>query len=98
MSWAPLFTMPPQMEHKSPRHFARGFFLLNPFLLPSRLKDCICPDATRLDSHMPRASGVARDYGCRAKNSAQALMRKVITSSGVWNAYVRATEAPRSGQ
>jgi hypothetical protein len=47
---------------------------------------------------MPMAGELACGYGCRAKNSAQALMMKVITSSGAWNTYVRSQDAPRSGQ
>jgi hypothetical protein len=40
---------------------------------------------------MPLTRAVEHSYGWWAKNSAQALMRKVITSSGVWNAYVWST-------
>jgi hypothetical protein len=47
---------------------------------------------------MPMVGEVACGYGCRAKNSAQALMMKVITLSGAWNTYVRSKDAPRSGQ
>ena len=54
--------------------------------------------ATTPEGPMPPAGEVECVYDCHAKNSAQALMMKVITSSGVWNAYVRAKDPPRSGQ
>jgi hypothetical protein len=57
--------------------------ILSQFPFPDRLKDAICPDATHLDGSMPLTRAVEYSYGCWAKNSAQALMRKVITSSAV---------------
>ena len=69
--------------------------------IPPRLPRPYTPaslEATRLDGPTPMAREAERGYGCRAKNSPQALMMKVITSSAVWNVHVRAMDAPRSGQ
>jgi hypothetical protein len=70
--WRLFHIQPSVPSHAFPVH-TRPFFTL-----ASRA-------ATRLDGHLPRAGAEALCYGCRAKNSAHALMRKVIASSGVGN-------------